>query len=175
MTGSYPDDDAPRALVVYESMFDHTAAMARAVVRGLRHAGYRAEAVPVTSLAADVPLRLDLLVTGAPTHLLGLSRRLTRCEAVHRGAPADRAPTGLRDWIGRTRPERYGTVRVAVFDTCSGRAPRRRLHAARTASRLLRRRGFRTVDRSSFTVHDDGIDAGELARAEQWGACLGAR
>lgn len=167
----------PSALVVYESMFDNTTQTAEAVARGLRRAGFTAHAVPVTSLASTGPVEVDLLAVGAPTHGFTLSRRESRAEAVRKGADPERAGIGLREWIAQAVPRRYGTDRVVVFDTRVGRVRHVPLAAARTAARLLQRRGFRlmrkpagfAVDRVHGPLHD-----GELARAEHWGRMMGA-
>ncbi len=167
----------PSALVVYESMFDNTTQTAEAVARGLRRAGFAAHAVPVTSLASTGPVDVDLLAVGAPTHGFTLSRRESRAEAVRQGAGPDRAAIGLRDWIAQSLPQRYGTDRVVVFDTRVGRVRHLPLSAARTAARLLHRRGFRllrkpvgfAVDRVRGPLRD-----GELARAENWGRMVGS-
>ncbi len=167
----------PSALVVYESMFDNTAQAADAVVRGLRRAGLEAHAVPVTSLAATGPVEVDLLAVGAPTHAFTLSRRESRSEAVRMGAATDRAGIGLREWIARAVPGRFGTDRLVVFDTRIGRVRRLPLSAARTAARLLRRRGFQLMRRpAGFTVEtmQGPLRPGELARAERWGQMMGA-
>lgn len=168
---------APSALVVYESMFDNTAQTADAVVRGLRRAGLEAHAVPVTSLASTGPVEVDLLAVGAPTHAFTLSRPESRSDAVRRGAAADRARIGLREWIDRAVPGRFGTDRVVVFDTRIGRVRRLPLSAARTAARLLRRRGFQVMRKPvGFTVEQiqGPLRPGELARAERWGQLMGA-
>ena len=167
----------PSALVVYESMFDNTTQTAEAVARGLRRAGFAAHAVPVTSLASTGPVDVDLLAVGAPTHGFTLSRRESRAEAVRQGADPDRAGIGLREWIAQAVPERYGTDRLVVFDTRVGRVRHLPLAAARTAGRLLHRRGFRllrkpvgfAVDTVRGPLHD-----GELARAENWGRMVGS-
>ncbi|MFL6114535.1 MAG: flavodoxin family protein [Catenulispora sp.] len=62
-----------RALVVYESMYGNTRAVAEAVASGLRPA-YETEVKPAVDIgAADVD-RADLLVVGGPTHVHGLPR-----------------------------------------------------------------------------------------------------
>lgn len=166
----------PSALVVYESMFDNTAETAEAVVRGLRRAGFATHAVPVTSLASTGPVHVDLLVVGAPTHGFTLSRRESRAQAVRKGADPDRAGIGVREWIAQAVPQRYGTDRVVVFDTRVGRVRHLPLAAARTAARLLHRRGFRLMRKpAGFAVdHVHGpLHQGELARAENWGRMMG--
>ncbi|KRA32442.1 MULTISPECIES: flavodoxin family protein [unclassified Nocardioides] len=165
------------ALVVYESMFDNTAHVAEAIARGLERAGFEAHAVPVTSLAASGPMKVDLLAVGAPTHTFTLSRRETRVDAARRGAPSGRVAIGLRDWIAGVTPGRFGTERVVVFDTRVTRVRRLRLAAGVTAARLLRRRGFRLLRKPvAFMVDETSgpLREGEVARAERWGQMMGA-
>ena len=78
----------PRALVVYESMFGNTEAIAHAIAEGLS-LQLAVELVEVS--AAPTTLRdVDLLVAGGPTHAFGLSRRSTRESA------REQAPDGAR-------------------------------------------------------------------------------
>lgn len=165
------------ALVVHESMFGNTERIAEAVVRGLRKNGFEAHAVPSGSLAATGPIRVDLLVLGAPTHAFSLSRPQTRADAVRQGAPAHRAEAGLRDWIALATPQKVGTDRVVVFDTRVARVRRLRVGAGTVAARLLRRRGFHLLRKPvAFLVEDTPgpLCAGEEARAERWGQMMAA-
>lgn len=167
----------PSALVVYESLFGNTAEVAQAVTRGLRRAGFATHVVPVTSLASTGPVDVDLLAVGAPTHGFTLSRRESRADAVRKGAEPGRATIGLREWIAQAVPQRYGTDRVVVFDTRVGKVRHLPLAAARTAARLLHRRGFRLIRRpAGFVVEGmrGPLHDGELARAENWGRMMGA-
>src|SRR5215207_10007674 len=88
-----------RALVVYESVFGDTEAIARAVAEGI--AGH----VPVDVVAArEAPNVLGadiaLLVVGGPTHAFGMPRPATREGAVkERGAQLVDTTTGLHEWL----------------------------------------------------------------------------
>lgn len=169
--------EAPSALVVYESLFDNTAQVAQAIVRGLLRSGFEAHGVPVTSLASTGPVDVDLLVVGAPTHAFSLSRPSSRQDAVRQGAPAERAKIGAREWIAHAVPDRFGTSLVAVFDTRVAKVRRLPVAAGVTAARLLRRRGFHLLRKPvAFLV--DGtrgpLCPGEDARAERWGQMIGA-
>lgn len=168
---------APSALVVYESMFDNTSRVAQAIERGLIKVGFEAHSVPVTSLASTGPIQVDLLLLGAPTHTFSLSRPGTRADAVRQGAAPSRAKIGAREWISHIGPEKFGTDLVAVFDTRATKVRRLPAAAGVTATRLLRRRGFRLLRKPvAFLV--DGIRgplaSGEEARAERWGQMIGA-
>ena len=165
-----------KALVVYESMFGNTERVATAVVRGLRLEDVDAGVAEVGSAPAVLPLDLDLLVVGAPTHAFSLSRRSTRADAVRQGAPADRARLGLREWLGSVRFEPAGSPSVVAFDTRIARVRWLPKAAGPTAVRLAHKRGLRVVDRPvAFVVADlqGPLVDGELDRAVAWGRQLG--
>lgn len=169
--------NSPTALVVYESMFGHTEAVARAVVEGLRHEGVDARAVEVRVAPRAVPRDLDLLVLGAPTHAFSLSRASTRQDAVRQGAAAEQADLGVREWLASCRHDRRTPVTLATFDTRVGRVRWLPFSAAATTARLARRGGFRLAARpAGFVV--EGIKGplreGELERAVAWGRDLAA-
>jgi hypothetical protein len=123
---------APRAAVVYESMFGNTSHVAHAVADGLRAAGCDTETAEVNTAPEPHP-DVALLVVGAPTHAFSLSRPRTRQDAVSQGAPPTRAGRGLREWLQETEPPGPATG-MAVFDTRVSKA--RRLPAAGRAAAL---------------------------------------
>ena len=161
-----------RALVVVESMFGNTRAVADAVAEGL------SESVPTTVVdvdAAPVLVTADLVVVGGPTHAFGMSRPRTRSAAVTQGAAGARAGTGIREWTDRLgrRPGR----RVATFDT---RIRKRGVpgSAARSAQHRLRRLGLQPLDvpHSFWVTGTEGpLLDGELERARDWGRRLADR
>jgi hypothetical protein len=179
MTASHPEPGtapAPRAVVVYESMFGNTAAAALAVAQGLHQAGVAVTCSMVGSPDLETPVEADLLVLGAPTHAFSLSRSRTRADAVSQGAPQQRAGVGMREWLGALEPGRSAPL-VAAFDTRVSKA-RRLPAAARAIIRLARRRGFRVAgDPMAFCVEDvqGPLDDGELDRASAWGRALAAQ
>ena len=157
------------ALIVTESLFGNTLAIAEAIGHGIaavQGAGlvrvlHASEAPP--ELAPDV----DLLVVGAPTHLLSLPNAGSRHDAAGRGATLIR-PTGVREWIDSiTIPP---GVRVATFDTS---IPSRvgLGTAAGAAALALRERGADTTVGPSFFVTgmEGPLADGELGRATAWG------
>lgn len=164
------------ALVVYESMYGATRAVAEAVAEGLAGTG-TVRVVEVGALSAepgghDLPDDVDLLVVGGPTHQFGLSRPSSRAEA------AKRAPDGLvsagdgvREWLAAARLP--AGLRAAAFDTSILR-PRLPGAASRSLERRLRRRGARMVaPPRSFEVDKTGALAeGTLDAARAWGAGL---
>jgi len=167
-----------RALVIYESMFGNTAALARAVGRGLEDYGVDVDVVDVCDAPPADELAIDLLVLGAPTHAFSLSHRSTREDAVRQGAPADRAAAGLREWIASADANPLdGIVPVAFFDSRASAVRRLPGSAAHKASRLARDAGFqRQLGTESFYV--DAVNGpllpGEDVRARAWGRQVAA-
>lgn len=162
------------ALIVTESLFGNTLAVAEAIGRGIsevRGAGsvlvVHASQAPAR-LAADV----DLLVVGAPTHTLSLPNAGSRSDAVRQGAPA--APTGVREWIEAV--DIPAGLAVATFDT-SIHSMIQLGTAARSAARALRARGADVTAGPSFWVTgmEGPLADGELGRATDWGRGLAAR
>ena len=158
-----------RVLVVYESMFGNTAAVARAVAEGM------AGRVQVrTAEAGTLPgvSDVDAVVVGAPTHAFGLSRPSTRADAVRQGAGAS-ADLGVREWLATL--DRPGLA-AAAFDTRVV-TPYLLGAAADKAARALRRAGCRLLAPAEgflVTGTPGPLRDGELDRARRWGADLAA-
>ncbi|HEX6149753.1 flavodoxin domain-containing protein [Nocardioides sp.] len=168
-----------RASVIYESMFGNTAAVAEAVADALRAADITVDLVPVSAAPRAAALAVDVVLLGAPTHAFTLSRARTREDAVRQGAPADRAATGLREWLADARIHPPSApIAAAVFDTRSGSVRHLPGSAARKAARLARGAGFRPV-LGAHSSYVDGIDGplleGELDRARAWATELAAQ
>lgn len=160
-----------KALVIYESMFGNTRQIAEAIAAGLsEHA--QVEITDVALAPALVPPDVDLVVLGGPTHAFSMSRKTTRHDAVRRGAAEQDLTTGIRDWITGLPPA--GNIpRFAAFDT--------RVHvpllpgsAAKAATKIARRLGFRVTEPESFLVegYEGPLRDGELDRAAAWGRQL---
>lgn len=162
-----------RALVVHESLFGNTSSLARAVAEGLGPP----ESVRVVA-AADAPAELgadvELLVVGAPNHLLTLPGPSSRSSAAQRYGVAVAEPDlGLREWLHLVGVHRRG-LPAAVFDVRSNKHPLvvRLDHASRLEERLLRRLGARLVSPAQhFAVRDvrGPLVDGEEVRAREWG------
>jgi hypothetical protein len=164
------------ALVVVESMFGNTEQVARAVAAGLGEGGVDAVVVDVASAPGELPEDLHLLVIGAPTHAFSLSRPGTRTDAVRQGAPAERAVTGLREWLSTllVRDPRHSPV-TAVFDTRVSKVRPLPTAAAPRACRRARRRGLTVLTRPEACLVSDvkgPLADGELERAAAWGCGL---
>lgn len=161
-----------RALVVYESMFGNTHAVADAVADGMRGA-LEVEVLEVGDAPLEVDDGVDVLVVGGPTHAFGMSRPRTRASAAESGAdPAAAWHDGIREWVSDVVG--HPGLRATAFDTRVAK-PHLPGSAAKGAERKLRRRGFdELVHPESFYVTGttgDLVD-GELARARAWGATL---
>jgi hypothetical protein len=156
-----------RTLIVCESMFGNTRAIAEAVAETLAAYGH-ADLVDVSAAPSVVGAGVDLVVVGAPTHAFGLSRLNTRQSAVAQGAGAEPA-IGVREWL-TTLTAASASTGAATFDTRIDR-PRMPGSAARAAHRRLTRSGFHMVaDPMSFWVTGTAgpIRPGELERAHRW-------
>jgi hypothetical protein len=159
-----------RALVIYESMFGNTEAIARAIADGLAVHLDTVDVIDVTSAPTELN-GVDLVVVGGPTHALTMSRAQTRASARDQGA-AGPGDVGVREWLARlSRPDH--TVRAACFDT-RVRMPVLVGSAARAMRRRLRRLGLEVVATERFTVTGTPgpLAHGELDRARAWGAGL---
>ena len=165
-----------RIVIVFESMFGATEKFARAIADGISvSAG--AEVVNVDDAPTDFT-GVDLLVVGGPTHVHGMTRAATRKSAADQVAYEMRSKTGIREWLGSLGPLPHDLV-VAAFDTRIDK-PRVFTGAASLgiAKRLSRLGGRLAAPAESFFVGTEPVDVGpepgELARAEAWGAALGA-
>jgi hypothetical protein len=163
-----------RALVVYESMFGNTQAIASAVAEGLSG---RMDVDLVEVAEAPTAVDADLVVAGGPTHAFSMSRPNTRQSAAEQanGRELVSRGRGLREWLDAAGPGLRGTP-VATFDT---KINRRYLpgSAARAAQKRLRRFGSRIVSPAhNFAVEGTAgpLGRGEVARARQWGTELAA-
>lgn len=162
------------ALVIYESMYGNTRAIAEAVADGIA-TGVEVKTVEVSAAPAVLPDAVDLLILGAPTHAHGLSRPQTR-EAAAKETPGHLVTTGigLREWLANL-PKPGHAVRVAAFDTRFAKPRWITGSAAATLTKLARRAGLPapTEPESFFVDHTLGpLHEGELVRARRWGASL---
>lgn len=172
-----------RALVVFESLFGNTHAVAEQIAAGLCSAT-DTELLPVGAVTPGHLQRLDLLVVGGPTHIHGLSWSTSRKTAAEDAAKTDGAAgrpaedaveRGLRDWL-HDLPTTAGTA-AAAFDTRFQKHVAVTGSAARGIARRLRHHGYRLLEEPmSFHVVDmpGPLAPGELDRARGWGGALAA-
>lgn len=162
-----------RALVVYESMFGNTRAVAEAVARGLATRA-SVDMVEVGAAPDGIDDGIDLVVVGGPTHAFSMSRPNTRQSAADQtDAPLVSTGRGIREWIESAGPTLRGRA-VATFDTKISKAylPG---SAARSAHKRLRRFGGRLVaPAENFVVLATAgpLAEGEQGRATRWGEHL---
>ena len=170
-----------RALIIYESMYGNTHAIAEAIARGLQP-GTDVTVVPVAGATPELLAAADLIVAGGPTHVHGMSRPATRKSAVdqtrkHDGQPAldaDAEGPGLRDWFGSL--DRMNGM-AAAFDTRLAGPAMFTGSAAKGIAKLLERHGFTLIaEAESFLVTGDNkLRPGEEDRAKEWGQALAAK
>ncbi len=167
-------------MVVYQSLWGNTAAVARAIAAGLGDdavVGHTGEITPAQAAGAT------LLVVGSPVHALSLPTHSSVASVAAREVgpgeiPADVDQPLLKEWLAALP---MGTIPAAAFDTrikgFLGRG------GASTIERLLKARGCRIVDKGQgFIVINQRevqesasmLREGELARASQWGEQLAA-
>lgn len=160
-----------RSLVVYESSFGNTQRIAKVVADGLAADGE----VTLVSVDDELPplAEFDLLVVGAPTHVHGLSSRLSRKGALDQQGRKGDGGIGVRGWLEAL--PLLGRPAVAVFDTRANKPELLVGSAAHGMARRLRRRGYRlTAEPESFFVAGTPgpLEDGELARAGEWAKTL---
>ena len=164
-----------RALVVFESLYGNTRAIAQAIGAGLAPA-LDVEVVHVGAVTAQQVADADLLVVGGPTHAHGLTTAASREAAMDPGGkPAlpldpDAGGTGLREWLETLPP--VTDRRAAAFDTRVHGPVLLTGHAAKGIAARLREHGYTTVvEPESFLVDvHTRLLPGETDRATAWGA-----
>lgn len=158
-----------KAVVVYESHWGSTAAVARAIAEGL---GPEAQAMNTDEAVGLAMASADLIVVGAPVIAFGLPREGTRKQIagdIKAPTPPDVSHPLLRAWLD-TLPEGHGLG--AAFETRIWWSPR---GATATIESKLKRAGYRTVAKSERFIVAGAygpLRDGELERARLWGAAL---
>jgi hypothetical protein len=170
-----------RALIVYESMYGNTRAIADHIAAGM---GDRiaATVIPLADATPALVHEADLLVCGAPTHVHGLSGPRSRRAAVEPDnvaknglvvEPGADGP-GMREWLDALVARDGGLA--AAFDTRIDAPALFTGRASKGIGRRLRRRGYAlAANPTSFLVDKKSrLVAGQTDRAETWGAALAA-
>jgi len=165
-------------MVVYESLWGNTAAIAHAIADGL---GAGTRVGTTGDISPSVAANASLLVLGAPVHAMSLPTARSLASVASRSTRpgemlADVDHPLMRKWVAELP---YGDAPAAAFDTrISGLLGR---GGSSSIARLLKARGRRLVDRSaSFIVinrreiHQSAsmLREGELVSASEWGARL---
>ena len=158
------------AVVIYESFWGNTAAVARAVAEGL---GPEARLLSTSEASAEALAGVDLIVAGAPVLAFNLSteriRDGLRTETGRAPAPPDLSHPLLRTWL-ESLPAGSGSC--AAFET-RVRGPFG--HATKAIVERLEAAGYRPIsEHSSFVVKGryGPLRDGELDKAREWGAGL---
>jgi hypothetical protein len=170
-----------KAVIVYESMFGNTRAVADAIAEGFRP-GNEAVVVPVAQARPEVLDGADLVVVGGPTHVHGMSRAGTRKGAEQMaGKPGSgltlepgAAGSGLREWFADLG---HVSIAAAAFDTRIDGVAMFTGQASKGIARLLRHHGFHLVaGPESFRIaKGNQLRAGERDHAKAWGRLLSSK
>ena len=159
-----------KAVVVYESLWGNTAAVARAIAEGIGPDVQALSTAEATSAAVE---GADLIVAGAPVLAFGLPsekvREGIRANPGKAPAPPDLSHPPMRAWLAAL-PAGHG--RAAAFDT-RVRGPWG--SAAPAIANELERSGYAPIGKPlGFIVSGKfgPLRDGELERARLWGAEL---
>lgn len=157
-----------KAIVVYESLWGNTAAIARAIAEGL---GPDARTLSTADAMPEDAAGADLIVAGAP--LLGFS---LPTEAIRESIfanpanpAADQASPSMRSWLARVPT---GSGHCASFETRIWWSPG---SAAKTIAGQLEAVGYKAIaapGRFVVTGKYGPLKEGETERARAWGAQL---
>lgn len=159
-----------KAVVVYESLWGNTAAIAHAIAEGL---GPEVRALSTSEASAGAMADVDLIVAGAP--VLGFQlptdgmRASVAANQVGAPRPPDLSDPSMRSWLAALPP---GHGRFVAFETGLRWSPG---GATSAIARGLEAAGYRAVVKSRrFVVKGKfgPLRDGELAKARQWGAEL---
>ncbi len=160
-----------RAIVVYESHWGNTAAIARAIADGL---GPDARALTTDEATLGALDGVDLVVAGAPVMAFRLPTEGTLESLAHKSAkgPApDLTHPAMRSWLAGLRA---GHGRGAAFETGVRWSPGGATGAIESE---LRRSGYASIARSRrfvVTGTTGPLKEGEIQRAQAWGVELAA-
>ena len=157
------------AIVVYESHWGCTMAVAHAIAEGI---GEEARALTTDEATPEVVAGADLIVAGAPVIAFALPR--TGATAQLAGdtkapRPADVSHPLLRTWLEGIPA---GRGRFAAFETRIWWSPR---GATGTIESRLSKAGYRRIAKAERFVVAGAygpLREGELERAREWGATL---
>jgi len=159
-----------KALVVYESLWGNTAAVARAIAEGI---GPEALALSTAEASGVAAADADLIVAGAPVLAFGLpSDKMRESIGADPGkapAPPDLSHPSMRSWLDAL-PKGQG--RSAAFETRIWWSPG---GATAAIVRGLERAGYRPITKAHRFIVKGAygpLRDGELERARLWGAEL---
>jgi len=159
-----------QAIVVYESHWGNTEAVARAIADGI---GPDARALATDEATPSVLVDADLVVAGAPVIAFSLPRAGAETQLagdIKAPRPADLSHPLLRAWLD-TIPAARGWF--AAFETRIWWSPR---GATGTIESRLMKAGYRRLAKAERFIVGGAygpLKDGELERARSWGRSLG--
>ncbi|MFL5774803.1 MAG: flavodoxin [Chloroflexota bacterium] len=156
-----------KAVVVYESLFGNTAAIARAIAEGI---GPGARAVTTDEATEVVVSDADVVIAGAPVIAFGLASEKT-LQGIGKDeqaapTPPDVAHPSMKSWLERLPT---GRAQSAAFETRLWWSPR---GATGAIEKGLRGAGYVSIGKpGKFVVEGKygPLREGELDRARRWG------
>jgi len=147
------------AVVIYDSKFGNTERIAGAIARGLATVG-TVQVQSVDEATRPLQTRPELLLIGGPTQRRNMS-------------------PGLRDFVDDLSAESLATLQAASFDTrYRGSTMFMGSAAAEAAKRIGKAGAHLVAPPESFFIarggplERQGLEAGEIERAEAWGRAL---
>ena len=165
-----PEEIDMQAIVVFESHWGNTEAVARAIAEGI---GPGTRVLTTDEATPELMTHADLVVAGAPVMAFSLPRAgVEKQLAADTKAPraADVSHPLLRSWLGGVPA---GRGWFAAFETRIWWSPR---GATGTIESRLSKLGYRRLARGERFVVGGAygpLRDGELERAKAWGAVLG--
>lgn len=158
-----------KAVVVYESLWGNTAAIAGAIAEGI---GDGAVALSTAAASGAALEGADLIVAGAP--LLGFTlptedMRSTIAKSPPAGPVPDLSAPSLRSWMAGLPS---GTAGFAAFETRVWWSPG---SAPKSIAEALTAKGYHQAaapEKFMVTGKTGPLKAGELDRARAWGGSL---
>ena len=170
-----------KSVVVYESMYGNTHAVADAIALGLSGPDNDVAVLPVHEATTDALDGVDLLVVGGPTHVHGMTRASTRKAAADAAAKPeadlvldpDAEGEGLREWFDEAGALPHA---AAAFDTRIDASAMVTGRASKGIAKRLHRHGCALVlEPESFLVtKQNHLLDHESEHARAWGAALAA-
>jgi len=155
-----------KAIVVYESHWGNTAAIAKAIAEGL---GPGAQALTTSQAVNQEITGADLIIAGAPVLGFSLPTDAMIKSLSKEAVKPDLSNPSMRDWLD-SLPKGHGGS--AAFETRIWWSPG---GATKAIQRVLEEAGYPAIaEAERFIVKDryGPLKEGELERAKQWGAEL---
>ncbi len=157
-----------KAIVVYESLWGNTAAVARAIAEGI---GPGAQALSTAEATSDAVAGAELIVAGAP--LMGFqlpSEQMRESIRNNPTRPPEKISTPtMRSWLAKLSP---GKGMYAAFETRLWWSPGA---ATKAIGQGLEKAGYREARKAQRFIVTGAygpLRKGELEKARAWGAEL---